>query len=235
MMFLENLLQRLSGSNMRKEEALRIREIKEEFYKKNKHFKNIINLGSGNIGRLIIKKPWVMHNVFEPFKKKSLITHVDSIAYPGVTIVQDLSQKNAFSFCNNLKGSKLFILANVLEHIPKKAHAELLNKIYSKMKSKDGLIISVPYDYPYHADPIDNMYRPSPNELKKLLPLTWLQGEIVSAGSYREEFLNMNGLKKIRRLLKPLWILQKPKKWLENHRLFYLFKQYQITIVFGIK
>ena len=69
MMFLENLLQRLSGSNMRKEEALRIREIKEEFYKKNKHFKNIINLGSGNIGRLIIKKPWVMHNVFEPFKK----------------------------------------------------------------------------------------------------------------------------------------------------------------------
>ena len=160
---------------------------------------------------------------------------MDSIAYPGVTIVQDLSQKNAFSFCNNLKGSKLFILANVLEHIPKKAHAELLNKIYSKMKSKDGLIISVPYDYPYHADPIDNMYRPSPNELKKLLPLTWLQGEIVSAGSYREEFLNMNGLKKIRRLLKPLWILQKPKKWLENHRLFYLFKQYQITIVFGIK
>jgi NADH:ubiquinone oxidoreductase subunit E len=67
------------------------------------------------------------------------------------------------------------------------------------------------------------------------LPLTWLAGEIVTAGSYREEFRRMNTLKKIRKLLKPLWILQKPKKWLKNHRLFYLFKKYQISIVFGIK
>jgi hypothetical protein len=149
--------------------------------------------------------------------------------------VQDLSQPNSLSFCDHLKGSKLFILASVLEHIPKKAHVEFLNRIYSKMKSKDGLIITLPYDYPYHADPIDNMYRPSPNELKKLLPLTWLEAEIVSAGSYREEFMQMNTLKKIRKLLKPFWIFQKPSKWLENHRLFYLFKNYQITIVFGIK
>ena len=103
------------------------------------------------------------------------------------------------------------------------------------MKSKDRLMITVPYDYPHHADPIDTMYRPSPSELKKLLPLTWLEGEIVSAGSFKEEFSHMNILKKIRKLLKPLWIFQKPSKWLENHRLFYLFKPYQITIVFGIK
>ncbi|CAM8316272.1 hypothetical protein MCEMHM16_00474 [Candidatus Methylopumilus planktonicus] len=168
-------------------------------------------------------------------KQKARILHVDAENFPGVDIVQDLSQPNSLSFCDKLKGSKLFILANVLEHIPKKAHAEFLKKIYSKMKSEDGLIITVPYDYPYHADPIDTMYRPSPNELNQLLPLTWLEGEIVSAGSYKEEFKRMNVFKKIRKLLKPLWILQKPTKWLENHRLFYLFKQYQITIVFGVK
>jgi hypothetical protein len=217
---------------MRFDEALKIGNI----IKKYNVFNNIINLGSGNVEELNIAKPWVSKHVFDLFEKsKAKILHVDAEDFPGVDIVQDLSLPNSLSFCDHLKGSKLFILASVMEHIPKEAHAEFLKRIYSKMKSKDGLIITVPYDYPYHADPIDNMYRPSPNELKKLLPLTWLESEIVSAGSYRKEFMQMNTLKKIRRLLKPFWIFQKPSKWLENHRLFYLFKQYQITIVFGIK
>jgi hypothetical protein len=217
---------------MRFEEALKIGKI----IKKYNAFNNIINLGSGNVEQLNKAKPWVSEHVFDLFEKsQAKIVHVDAEDFPGVDIVQDLSQPNSLSFCDHLKGSKLFILASVLEHIPKEAHVEFLNRIYSKMKSKDGLIITLPYDYPYHADPIDNMYRPSPNELKKLLPLTWLEAEILSAGSYREEFMQMNTLKKIRKLLKPFWIFQKPSKWLENHRLFYLFKNYQITIVFGIK
>ena len=217
---------------MRFEESLKIQNI----IKKRRAYRNIINLGSGNVEQLMKTKPWVSKNVFDLLKKqKAKILHVDAENFPGVDIVQDLSQPNSLSFCDKLEGSKLFILANVLEHIPKKAHAELLKKIYSKMKPKDGLIITVPYDYPYHADPIDNMYRPSPNELKKLLPLIWLEAEIVIAGSYLEEFMRLNTLKKIRKLLKPLWIFQKPSRWKENHRLFYLFKQYQITIVFGIK
>jgi hypothetical protein len=217
---------------MRFEESLKIQGI----IKKHNPFKNIINLGSGNVEQLKKTKPWVSKNVFDLFKKqKAKILHVDAENFPGVDIVQDLSLPDSLAFCDSLKGSKLFILTNVLEHIPKKAHAEFLKKIYSKMKSKDGLMITVPYDYPYHADPIDTMYRPSPSELKKLLPLTWLEGEIVIAGSFKEEFSYMNILKKIRKLLKPLWIFQKPSKWLENHRLFYLFKPYQITIVFGIK
>ncbi len=232
MMFLGNPPQRLSGNNMRFEESLKIQNI----IKKHKPFANIINLGSGNVEQLKKTKPWVSKNVFDIFKKqKAKILHVDAEDFPGVNIVQDLSEPNSLSFCDKLKGSKLFILANVLEHIPKKAHADFLKKIYGKMKSKDGLMITVPYDYPYHADPIDTLYRPTPEDLHKLLPLTWLEGEIVSAGSYRDEFRHMNTLKRIRKLLKPLWIFQKPSKWLENHRLFYLFKNYRITIVFGIK
>ena len=232
MMSQESHLQLLSGNKMRFQESLKIQSI----IKNHNAFKNIINLGSGNVEQLKKTKPWVSKNVFDLFKKqKAKILHVDAENFPGVDIVQDLSEPNSLFFCDKLKGSKLFILANVLEHIPKKAHAEFLKKIYSKMKSKDGLMITVPYDYPYHADPIDTMYRPSARDLQKLLPLTWLEGEIVNAGSYLEEFSKMGTLKKIRKLLKPFWIFQKPSKWLENHRLFYLFKNYRITIVFGIK
>ena len=221
---------------MRLEESIFINNILKKYYKQHKHLKYVINLGSGNVEQLKKTKPWVSKYVFDTFKRqKAKILHVDAEDFPGVDIVQDLSQPNALSFCDKLKGSKLFLLANVLEHIPKKAHAEFLKKIYSKMKSKDGLIITVPYDYPYHADPIDTIYRPSSRDLQKLMPLTWLEGEIVNAGSYLKEFSKMGTLKKIRKLLKPFWIFQKPSKWLENHRLFYLFKKYKITIVFGIK
>ena len=184
---------------MRFEESLKIQNI----IKKHKPFANIINLGSGNVEQLKKTKPWVSKNVFDLLKKqKAKILHVDAENFPSVDIVQDLSQPNSLSFCDKLKGSRLFILANVLEHIPKKAHAEFLKKIYSKMKSKDGLIITVPYDYPYHADPIDTMYRPTPHDLQALLPLTWIESEIVTAGSYREEFRRMNALKKNKKAFK---------------------------------
>jgi len=184
---------------MRYEESLEIKKI----IKKYNTYNNIINLGSGNVERLKKTKPWISKNVYEYFKKlKVMVLHVDIENFPGVDIVEDLSQPNSLSFCDKLKGSKLFILANVLEHVPKKARTNFLKKIYRKMKSKDGLIITVPYDYPYHADPIDTMYRPTPNELRKLLPLIWLEGEIIIAGSYKEEFKRMNTLKKNKKAFK---------------------------------
>jgi hypothetical protein len=103
---------------MRYKEALKIQSI----IKKHKPFNNIIYLGSGNVEQLKKTKPWVSKNVFDQFKKqKAKILHVDAENFPGVDIAQDLSQPNALSFCDSLKGSKLFILANDLEQIPKKS------------------------------------------------------------------------------------------------------------------
>ena len=139
------------------------------------------------------------------------------------------------NFVDTLEKPRLFILANVLEHIPSFAREEFLNKIYLKMDKGDALIITVPNDYPYHADPIDTMYRPHPDDLVAIIPLDWRERHLIVSGSYREEFLRMGVFKRVRKLLKPLWILQKPTKWLENHRLLYLFKPYKISIVFGVK
>ncbi len=51
-----------------------------------------------------------------------------------------------------------------------------------------GLIfVTVPFSYPFHRDPIDTMFRPSPNELARLFaPAVMVKGEIVDSGeSYR--------------------------------------------------
>jgi hypothetical protein len=104
------------------------------------------------------------------------------------------------------------------------------------MNSRDELIISVPYDYPYHADPIDTLYRPSPEALSRRINLKWQKKIIIESGRYIEEFLRMPIFKQIRRILKPIWILQKPSGYLHNfHQLFYLFKSYKVSIVYGIK
>ncbi len=232
----ENRLQLLSGNNMRLEESLSIKKIIKEYYKNNNHFNYVINLGSGNIEGLKKTKPWVHENVFNMLGESgSKILHVDIKDIPGIDIIQDLSIPNSLDFCDKLSGSKLFILANVLEHIPKKFHSDFLNKIYAKMANQDGLLISAPYKYPYHKDPIDNMYRPNPDQLKTLLPLKWIASEIVTAGSYREQFAKLKLTKKIIKFLQPLWFFQKPSRYLDNHRLIYLFKKFKISIVFGIK
>jgi hypothetical protein len=43
--------------------------------------------------------------------------------------------------------------------------------------------VTVPYSYPYHRDPIDTMYRPSPAELSELFAdARLLDGTILGAG-----------------------------------------------------
>ena len=153
---------------MRLQESIKIKKILD----KQKPFANIINLGSGNVEELKKTKLWVSKNVFDLFNKQKVnLLHLDAEDSPGEDIVQGLSVPNSYSFCDKFKRSKLFILANVLENIPKKAHAAFLKKIYSKMKSKDGLIITAPCDYPNHENPIDRMYRSSPHKLLASLAL----------------------------------------------------------------
>lgn len=59
----------------------------------------------------------------------------------------------------------IIICSNLLEHLEnRKIFCDALVKI---MNPKTLLIISVPYLFPYHEDPIDTMYRPDIEELQK--------------------------------------------------------------------
>ena len=102
---------------MRLQESLKIQSLLKTYGKKHKSFDHVINLGSGNIERLKKTKPWVSQNVFNPLEKSGAkVIHVDAEGFPGVDIVQDLSLPNALKFCDKLKGSKLFILANNIKY-----------------------------------------------------------------------------------------------------------------------
>jgi hypothetical protein len=124
------------------------------------------------------------------------------------------------------------LLTNVLEHI---SDRDSLAKICLEFIPVGGyLFVSVPYSYPYHADPIDTYYRPTLSEIAHLFPNTKILDSIIlETGSFFSDISSKRivsfSLKYIVRLLLPLY---KPKAWLNYfHKLFWLYRSYKVSIV----
>lgn len=199
-------------------------------------FRVCINLGCGDIESLRKKKPWIDEQIFDRLRNAGLrVINVDQSKHAGVDVVCDLESADAFEFIFKLPAPRLLILANVVEHLPESSRDQILRRLCSSMRAEDALLITAPFDYPYHPDPIDTMFRPSPPELAKTIPLKWIEQTIVSAGSYKQEFLSMSPLKQLRKLIRPFWPLQSSGSWRRSLRILWLFKSYRITVMLGVK
>lgn len=199
------------------------------------NFAYVINLGSGNVGQTLQRKPWIERNVFQPMRALNLrIINVDLFAFPGVDIVADFASPQALDFLDGIPNPKLIILANVLEHIPAKTRENIMALLDEKMRPGDALLITAPLAYPYHPDPIDTLYRPSPRDLQRTIPLKWIAAVEIECGSFGSDLKGMSTLKAIRKLLKPFFPIMAPKKYLSAvHHLCYLSRPYVISAVLG--
>lgn len=150
-----------------------------------KHFNQgskILNIGSSTLNMRRVEQPHIQKHIFEVLKTNKIqIVNVDIQDSDGVDIVGDLTDSN---FIDRLKLEKYdgVLCSNLLEHVEQK------NKItfaINELLSYGGIaVITVPYNYPYHLDPIDTMFRPTVNELAALFPLFRIKkGEIVNARS----------------------------------------------------
>ena len=151
----------------------------------------ILNIGSSTTYARTISQPHMDKYIFAPLRKNnSVITHTDIINDEGVDIVGDLTNKY---FVEELKSQKYdFVLcSNLLEHLEEK---EFIVKAIEEILPPGGrAIITVPYNYPYHLDPIDTMYRPNVLELRNLFKdLNFDFGNIVQGRSYRENAFQKN-------------------------------------------
>ena len=124
----------------------------------------ILDLGSSTREFRTMVQPYIEKNVFEPLKKRRFkIFHADIKKGKGINLVLDpekeLNLSDKFS---------LLICTSLLEHI--KNVKAVVENIVKLIKNEGYAWISVPYEYPYHADPIDTMFRPTNKELEKLFP-----------------------------------------------------------------
>jgi hypothetical protein len=143
----------------------------------------VLNIGSSTKEFIEVTQPYIKENLFDEFAKKNCtVKNIDIKQAEGVDFVGDVTDP---SFIEKLKqqNASFIICSNLLEHLTDRtSFCEALVKI---MNADTKLIISVPYNFPYHEDPIDTMYRPNLNELQQAFPsLKLVEGQIVDCGTY---------------------------------------------------
>ena len=143
----------------------------------------VLNIGSSTKQFIEIEQPYIKQNLFDELDKKScLVKNIDIKHAEGVDLVGDVTDASFIETLQQLNPA-IIICSNLLEHLEnRKTFCDALVKI---MNTETLLIVSVPYSFPYHEDPIDTLFRPNLDDLQKTFPLLKLvEGEIVDCGFY---------------------------------------------------
>ena len=189
----------------------------------------LLNLGSSSSEIRESVQPWIAQQVFHPLRARGVeVFHVDMRALPGVDAQADLTDPSDVRRLQLFR-AKAVLCCNLLEHVTDPGR---LARHCLELLGPGGLLfVTVPFSYPYHRDPIDTMYRPSPAELAELLTgASQLEGAIVGAGaSYRDAVWQRPWL-----LLRHVWRLPVPflslERWRRSMaRLYWLAAEYRIT------
>jgi SAM-dependent methyltransferase len=127
----------------------------------------------------------------------------------------------------------LIICSNLLEHLTDPAaFAQACAEI---AKPGGHCIFTVPRSFPYHPDPLDTMYRPTPDEIAALLP-SWkiVAATELAAGSYYEDLraTGTPGRSLLRQVIRVLLPFYRPGRWYPAvHQLLWLARPYKVSLV----
>lgn len=124
----------------------------------------VANLGSSTAYFREVIQPHIHEHIIVTLQNAGWqIINIDLKKEDGVDLVADVTQAN---FSSLVQVSALTICTNMLEHV------EDINGVVENLKKvtiQGGyILITVPYKYRKHLDPIDNMFRPTPKEIAGL-------------------------------------------------------------------
>jgi hypothetical protein len=161
-------------------EAKKINEYIETFLKDKKGI--AINIGSSTADFIDISQPYIRNLVLNPLSLNFKILNIDIKNQEGVDLVADFTTPEGQQSIASLNGN-LYLISNLLEHIPD--YNLGIQSIIKLLNSGDVLILSGPKSFPYHPDPIDNMFRPSLKVLQSYFETEFeiINLEIVKSGT----------------------------------------------------
>jgi len=130
------------------------------------HNNLVANLGSSTAYFREVIQPHIHQHIITKLKENGWhIINIDLKAEEGVDIIADVTKENFYEL---VQPSALTICTNMLEHVE---DIGLVINNLQKITTKGGyILITVPYKYRKHLDPIDNMFRPTPDEIIALFP-----------------------------------------------------------------
>lgn len=146
----------------------------------------LLNIGSQTLSFRTVEQPFIDGHLFAPLRARGgRVVHTDLQAAEGVDVVGDLTDP---AFQGRLRGERFrsVICSNLLEHVPNRE--EVARIVVEVLEPGGFLFLSCPYRYPYHPDPIDTLYRPTPSELAAIHPNTRVVDEaVLKCGTYSRE------------------------------------------------
>lgn len=123
----------------------------------------LLNLGSSTGAFREVAKPHIHARLFAPLAAAGVaVVHGDLKAGEGVDVPGDILDPAVRAQLMAM-GFRSILISNMLEHVRDRA---AVIAACEEIVGPGGLILAtVPSSFPYHADPIDSGYRPSPAEL----------------------------------------------------------------------
>lgn len=146
----------------------------------------ILDIGSQTLSFRTQEKPYIQNDLFDPLVARGIsIIHSDLQEGEGIDISANLLEDDGYAQIKATAPRTIFC-NNVLEHVLDPQ--EFANKCFNLLPPGGRLVITVPKSYPHHRDPIDTMFRPTPNEISALISADHevLISEIIDVGSYRD-------------------------------------------------
>lgn len=190
----------------------------------------LLNIGSSTENFRKVVQPWIDRYLFAPARKKGMtVVHSDIKKAEGVDLVGDLTDGE---FRQRVKGMefKSVLCANLLEHVTNKE--EICAALEAIVRPGGYIFLTCPYKFPYHPDPIDTQYRPTPEELAQLFPHSRVrQADILNCGTHLKRLIE----KPSSLALTFLWLFlpfYKPAIWWQHVRLLgWIFKTFKVSCV----
>ncbi len=126
----------------------------------------ILNLGSSTRHFRQVEQPYIERLVFAPLAARGIrVIHSDLRAAEGVDVAGDIFDDAVFARLKALQ-PKSVICSHMLEHVVDRE--KLVDRILAILPPGGLFFVTVPSSYHEHHDPIDTMYRPTPEALAAL-------------------------------------------------------------------
>jgi hypothetical protein len=142
----------------------------------------LLNVGSSTQYFRTVVQPYIDALVFKPCRDRGVsLNHLDLVNAAGVDLVGDLTDPDFTAQLGN-KAYNFVLCSNLLEHV--RNPSDICSTLVKIVSPGSYLLVTVPYAFPYHPDPIDTMFRPDVAQLTALFPGTRsLVGEVIDCGT----------------------------------------------------
>lgn len=150
----------------------------------------ILSVGSGTAAFRATFQPWIEPAVYRPLAARGVtVLHHEMEPAEGIDVVGDLANPIVRNRLAEL-GVRTVLCLNVFEHVLDRDG--LAQSLLASVPRGGLVVVTVPRRFPYHADPIDTLFRPDPSQLAALFD----GHEIVDSGTVTCESLASHWLGK---------------------------------------